>query len=126
MTVTYGHAPFLWFTKLSCLVDSQGTHFFLGTFPDPVSAAMRFDKEAKRVHGRYALLNFPYGTPPLPTFKILQSQSALVPTGGGRGQAPPETEGVLPCGIPQGNPMPAGDTFRMPKDGSPVSLISWQ
>jgi hypothetical protein len=111
---------------MSCLVDLQGTHFSLGTFPEALSAAMCYDKEARRVHGRYALLNFPSGTPPLPTtLTSTQSQSAVVPTGGVSGQALPETEGLLPPGIPQGNPMPAAETLRLPEDGSLVSLISW-
>jgi hypothetical protein len=100
LPVTYSRATFLWFSKSRA--GSQGTHFFLGTFPDAVSAAIRYDAEAKRAHGRYALLNFRDGTQPLPTFTSTPIPYTLVPGGGGSGQEPQENEGLLPAGIPEG------------------------
>jgi hypothetical protein len=75
-----------WFHSGSCLADAQGRVRGLGMFKDPVSAAIRYDAEAIRIHGKYAILNFPSGSNPNPTTTGMQSQAAVTPDGGGGGQ----------------------------------------
>ncbi|MDD5551396.1 MAG: HNH endonuclease [Candidatus Omnitrophica bacterium] len=40
-------------------IASKGKKYHLGTFPDVVSAAQAYDVKAKKLHGKYARLNFP-------------------------------------------------------------------
>ena len=40
-------------------ITSRGKHYYLGIFPDPVSAAKAQDRKAFELHGPYAFLNFP-------------------------------------------------------------------
>jgi hypothetical protein len=39
-------------------IVSQGKRYWLGLFPNEISAAIAFDKKAKELHGEFANLNF--------------------------------------------------------------------
>jgi hypothetical protein len=45
----------------SRISDLQGKDCYLGTFADPVSAAIRYNQEATKLHGEDPVLNVPPG-----------------------------------------------------------------
>jgi hypothetical protein len=40
-------------------IKKDSKQFFLGYFDDEIEAAKAYDREAKKLHGEYAGLNFP-------------------------------------------------------------------
>jgi hypothetical protein len=84
-------------------VHSQGKQFHLGTFPDPVSAAMYYDREATRVRGADALVNFPPGCSPGPT---TPATPPTLPAVEESGQTGPRPNDVLPPGNAEASPVP--------------------
>lgn len=45
--------------KFKVTIRSGGEQFHLGYFKDEIDAAKRYDKEARKRHGEFAVLNFP-------------------------------------------------------------------
>jgi hypothetical protein len=60
-------------------------------FADPLGAAIWYDKEARKLHGARALLNFPSGCPRSATASWTCKQSPCGPEG-------PASNGQLPAG----------------------------
>jgi hypothetical protein len=83
----------------------QGKRWNLGTFPDAITAALCYDREATRVHGANARLNFPPGCSPGPTTTAAHSQSPMLPAVGGPGRTGPEPNTSLPVGNAEGSPV---------------------
>jgi hypothetical protein len=44
-----------WIAQIEC----DGKHYYLGLFKDATSAAFEHDKAAIKLHGEFAVLNFP-------------------------------------------------------------------
>ncbi len=99
----------LCFGLMSWLRDTQGKERHLGSFMDPVLAAIRYDAEATKVHGAGAILNFPSGSQPSLTSSGAVCKSPLVPAGG-CGQEQPTSTGPLTDGKGQATPGPVGET----------------
>jgi hypothetical protein len=87
-------------------------------FKDRVSAAVRYDIEATKLHGADAILNFPAG------WNIRHTQPPVVPLGGGCGQDQPVANGSLPAGNVEGTAAPVPRTRRI-KRRRRVSPVSW-
>lgn len=85
----------------ACICGLQGKSFWLGTFPDPVSAAKAYDKAALQKRGASATLNFPFGCDSLPSTAGAGTRSAE-PSSGGRGQEPPASSRHHPSGYAEG------------------------
>jgi hypothetical protein len=65
--------------------DPQGNYRYIGTFSDPITAAIRYDEEAIKGYGADALLNFPPGCNPNTTSTCVDAQSPVLPGGGACG-----------------------------------------
>jgi hypothetical protein len=107
-----------WLGRKSCLPDLQGKRHSFGTFKDRVSAAIRYDIEATKVHGEDAILNLPAGC------NIKHSQPPVVPLGGRCGQGQPVANGSLPAGNVEGSTAPVPRSRRI-KRRRRVSMVSW-
>jgi hypothetical protein len=88
----------------ACLHGVQGKHHHLGTFLDPVSAAICYDREATKKLGPNADLNFPLHRICSPTSTGAAGQPAVVTNGGLRDEGGPAANGSLPAGSAGGNP----------------------
>ena len=53
------HPSGIWHVYIQC----RGVATFLGCFHDPAEGAKAYDKAAKRLHGTFAILNFPSAHP---------------------------------------------------------------
>jgi hypothetical protein len=83
--------------------QTQGKKVHLGTFTDPISAAKRYDREAEKVHGANALLNFPPGCNTSLTTTGAAGQASVQPGSGERANEGPETNKPLTAGNPGEN-----------------------
>lgn len=45
--------------KYDAEIGHHGKHYYLGTFLNPVDAAKAYDEMARKLHGEFAVLNFP-------------------------------------------------------------------
>lgn len=88
-----------------CVHVLQGKQYHLGTFPDPVTAAICYDREARRVHGTAAVLNFPPGCKPGPT-PTGRGQSPVLQAASRPGQEGAATNASPPVGTPKGKAAP--------------------
>jgi hypothetical protein len=79
----------------------QGKYWNVGSFGDPVSAAMCYDREAARAHGAAAILNFP-------TSAGMVGQPPLLPGNGEFSEEEPSAlaAGSSPAGNAHGSPVP--------------------
>jgi hypothetical protein len=91
----------------SCMYDFQGKFCHLGLFPDPVSAATFYDRQAMQIRGDRALLNFPPGCTPARTSSGVPGDPLAVTGGGGRGLKRPAANGLLPAGEVEGDMLTA-------------------
>jgi hypothetical protein len=96
----------------------QGKQRYLGSFADPVTAAICYDREATRAHGAAAVLNFPPGCKSYTTSAGTVGQPAVLL---GNGQVGEEEPSALPPGSP-----PAGnaDGNQVPYYGPKVRVTS--
>lgn len=83
----------------------QGKQHYLGIFPDPVTAAICYDRAASRAHGTAAVLNFPPGRKPGPN-PTGGVQSPVLQGAGRPGQEGTATNASLPAGTPTGKAKP--------------------
>jgi hypothetical protein len=104
----------LWSGDEFCLLDAQGKMRYLGTFRDPVAAALRYDEEAIEQYGGGAILNFPHRASP-----------PVVPVLGGHCEEPSTSAGLLPAGIPEGTHPPVAGSLQADDGGPKVRLASW-
>ncbi len=112
------------FTNVACTSPNmqmvvQGTQCHLGSFGDPVSAAMCYDREAARAHGAAAVLNFPSSAGTV-------GQPLLLPGNGESGEEEPSAfpAGSPPAGNADGNPVPyRGPSVRRFKSSGFVHVL---
>jgi hypothetical protein len=78
---------------------------------------MCYDREASRLQGPRAVLNFPPGCNPSLTSASVDAHFPVVPADEGNGQDWPATNGSLPAGNADGNAVVV--------PGPEVSLTSW-
>jgi hypothetical protein len=67
---------------------------------------MCYDREASKAFGADAVLNFPPGCNPNTPTTHEQSQTPVLPAGGGHGHDGPAPNGLVPAGSADGNPVP--------------------
>ncbi len=101
----------------------QGKKVYLGTFPDPVSAAKRYDEAAAEYRGAKAVLNFPSGHNSTPSLAGADHQAAELPLGGGCGQEGPAASEQLPPGNAKGSPAPPSGTLAINEGSSGVGSL---
>ncbi len=98
--------------------NAQGKTIHLGTFADPISAAIRYDREATKLQGANAVLNFPTGCTQSQNYTDDAGQAHVVPVSGETGQKVPSTKGSLPADNAGANSLPVR--------GAKVSLASYR
>jgi hypothetical protein len=104
----------------------QGKYHHLGMFRDPVEAAKCYDREAIKLQGPRALLNFPPHATPTEPYK--HSQPLEVTSIEGRGKGKPAPNVLLRAGNAEGSAtkglLPGGDaeTHTAPVPGPQVWL----
>jgi hypothetical protein len=99
---------------------SQGQISYLGSFSDPIKAAMRYDREAAKLQGAAAVLNFPPGTMLTPILTVVQTQPPVLPDGIACGQKGAATDGSPPAGNTSYNLEAAPGIPRTKKSGHRV------
>jgi hypothetical protein len=123
------------FTKVACTVSDmqivvQGKQWNLGTFADPVSAAICYDREATKAYGAAAVLNLPPGCNSRPMSAGTVGQPPLLPGDGDFREKEPLAlpPGSLPPGSPpagraDGNPVPYSGPLEVRLSSSPSSFV---
>jgi hypothetical protein len=91
---------------------AQGKACYLGSFADPVSAAIQYDRVAAKARGPKAVLNFPPGCKPSPVPVGPHNRSPVLPDIKGGSQAVPT---LMPAGSGKGD--------RVPDAGRKVGLM---
>jgi hypothetical protein len=100
----------------------QGHACYLGSFSDPISAARRYDKEATKLRGAAAVLNFPPGPKFTPARIVVQSQPRVLPGGRACGRKRATITKPLPAGNTSSNLAAVPEVLRTKEAGHRVSF----